>query len=155
MDKEPTVPEATLKVISYHSFHSHPTHPTPHPNTHPPPPPPRWEAGEGSHPFHRCETEAQRGCHLLLASRALYPRLGSWHHHVSPLDLRFICSCQLQIGTCHEPPTRIKTWAAAAADFQQPLKEFRVESASAALCPGKNWQNWSSDRSFQELILRA
>lgn len=121
MDKEPTVPEATLKVISYHSFHSHRCR----------------EAGEGSCPFHRCETKAQGGCHFLPTRRALHPRLGSWHHRVSPLDLRLICSCQLQIGTCHEAPTRIKPCAAAAADFQQSLKEFRVEGGTAALCPGK------------------
>ena len=51
-------------------------------------------------------------------------------------------TCQLQIGTCHEllpsSSSRIKSCAATAADFQHPLKEFRVESKNEALCvPGK------------------
>ena len=50
--------------------------------------------------------------------------------------------CELQIGTCHQllPSTssRIKSCAATAAEFQHPLKEFRVESRNEAFCaPGK------------------
>ena len=47
--------------------------------------------------------------------------------------------CDLQIGTCHGhlPSTslRVKSHAAAAADLQHALKEFRVESKNVTLCP--------------------
>ena len=48
--------------------------------------------------------------------------------------------CQLT-GICHgclpSTSTKIKPCAAAAADLQHPLKEFRVESRNVALCSGK------------------
>ena len=51
-----------------------------------------------------------------------------------------------KIGTCHRgllsTSTRIKPWAAAAADLQT-LKEFKVER--------KNWENWQ-DRSSDSQI---
>ena len=52
--------------------------------------------------------------------------------------VNWICVCQPQTGTCHEclpcTSTRIKSCAATAADLQQPLKKFRVESRNEALC---------------------
>ena len=48
--------------------------------------------------------------------------------------------CQLQIGPFHGhlPSTRIKSGADAAANLQNPLKEFKVESRNEALrAPGK------------------
>ena len=54
-----------------------------------------------------------------------------------------------KIGTCHRgllsTSTRIKPWAAAAADLQHSLKEFRVESRNQALCAPENWQDGSLD----------
>ena len=40
-------------------------------------------------------------------------------------------NCRLALAVY---PTRIKSWAAAAADLQHPLKEFRVDSRNEALC---------------------
>ena len=64
--------------------------------------------------------------------------------------------CQLQIGTCHghlpSNSTRIKSCAAAADDLQQPLKGVQDGEQWGTLSIGKNWQDRSSDRYFQELI---
>ena len=52
--------------------------------------------------------------------------------------------------------TRIKSCAAAAAGLQYPLKGVQDgEQEWACLCSGKTWQNRSSDRYFQKLIVWA
>ena len=52
--------------------------------------------------------------------------------------------------------TRIKSRAAAGADFQKPLKGVQGGKQKwGTLCFGKYWQNKSSDSYFQELILWA
>ena len=58
-------------------------------------------------------------------------------------------NCQLQIGTHHGhlPSTsiRIKSHAAATADFQHPLKGVQCRDQKwGTLCSGRNWQNRSS-----------
>ena len=52
---------------------------------------------------------------------------------------------------------RIQSRAAAAADFQHPLKSSgrRAEMKHSVLREGKSWQDRSSDRYFQKPILRA
>ena len=57
----------------------------------------------------------------------------------------------------HLPSTRIKSCAVTAADLQHTLKGFRVESRNEVLCAGggRNWQDRSSDRYFQELIFMS
>ena len=68
------------------------------------------------------------------------------------------CELLIQIGTCHghlpSASTRIKSCAAAASNFQHSLKRVQGgEQKWGILCSGKNWQNRSSDRYFQEPIL--
>ena len=72
--------------------------------------------------------------------------------------------CQLQIGTCHSSSTRIKSCAATVLIFNISWKEFRVganvrPSVLQEKLSGQifrqldiNWQDWSSDRHFQEPI---
>ena len=65
-----------------------------------------------------------------------------WLTHLCLLGLNLfqtlLLMCRLQMGTWHghlpSTSTRIKLCAAAAADLQQPNKEFRVESRNKALC---------------------
>ena len=49
--------------------------------------------------------------------------------------------------------TKIRSGAAAAADLQHPLEAQGEEQKRGTLGSGKNWQNWSSDSYFQELVL--
>ena len=69
--------------------------------------------------------------------------------------VNWICVCQPQTATCHEclpsTSTRIKSWATAAADLQQPLKKFRVESRSEALCASGKL----TEQVFREVFSRA
>ena len=83
----------------------------------------------------------------------------------------FIRKCQLQIATCHghlpSTSTRIKSCVAAAADLQHLLKGVQGKDKEwGTLVLGevvggrkggeeRNWQDRSSDRYFQELILWA
>ena len=68
-----------------------------------------------------------------------------------------VLAAKIQSGLPFPPPftsPSINSCAAAAADLNTIWKEFKVESRKEAVCTqGKNWQDRSSDRYFQELIL--
>lgn len=65
--------------------------------------------------------------------------------------------CQLNIGTCHLPHTRVKSRATAPKHFQHPLKGVQGgDLGSGSLYSGNNWHNRLSDskimfRRFYEL----
>ena len=66
-------------------------------------------------------------------------------------EFQFNSNRQLQIGTCRLPLQGLNH---AAADFQHLLKGVQGgEQKWGALWSGKNWQDRSSDRCFQELIV--
>ena len=71
--------------------------------------------------------------------------------------MAFLCQQKIGIFHWHLPstPTRIKSCAAAAADFEHALKGVQVESRNEALCAlGKTGRTGLQIvRYFQELIL--
>ena len=63
---------------------------------------------------------------------------------------------QWQMSTCHLLLQGLSHVLLQLLTFNNPWREFRVESRNEALCLwGKNWKDRSSDRYFQELILWA
>ena len=74
-------------------------------------------------------------------------------HFFKIVDWIFVC--QPQTGTCHEclpsTSTRIKSCAATAADLQQPLKKFMVESRNEALCASRKL----AGQVFRKIFSRA
>ena len=59
-------------------------------------------------------------------------------------------------GTCHLPLQELKPVLLQLLNFNTPLKGVQGEEQKwGILCLGKNWQDRSSDRYFQELILWA
>ena len=95
-------------------------------------------------------------CFLLLST--LLDRESSAAFLENPSDTRrkyfefqFNSNHQLQIGTCRLPLQGLNH---AAADFQHPLEGVQGgEQKWGPLYSGKNWQDRSSDRYFQELII--